>query len=489
MKSTALPRLHIPSRRRADLANGGYRGAAFTQQRAHIWAPLTDSRRELTSYTRSELVRRARFLRKNVGMIRGVAKSIIDHAVGTGIYPIPTTKDDAWNEAAFNYFFEIAKIADVTGKLTFWELQRCRTGAKFWDGEYFTINTESSSGVPQFQGIRAHNCGNYDIDPAASSAWHDGVRLDAIGRARAYRFRLADDTSKTVPAASVTHSWLVEDSDQVRGVTPLAHAINNLQDILETLGFEKGSVKNLSRTGYVITTESGEDEEEPGDHFTGGSASAAPDGLLQNVEQIFGNETRRLKIGEKLEAFKSDRPSPTFTGFIDYLGRDITTGVGLPYEFAWNPQALAGPSVRFALNKVRNAILEWRENEIQDSIPFYTYAIAKAINNGDLPPNPEWYKAEWLAGAEDPTIDGGRDSAANINDLKAGLTSFKRYFAARGLWWKKELEQKARESAYIDQLAKQYGISADRIHQLAPNNSGQPERTAAEPAAEEEAVT
>lgn len=471
------PRLSLPSRKRASFGSGGYNGALNTTQRGHIWAPLTDSKRELTHYTRSELVRRARFLRKNVGMIRGVAKSIIDHAVGTGIYPIPTTKDDAWNEAAFNYFFELAKIADVTGKLTFWELQRCRTGAKFWDGEYFTLNTASANGTPQFQGIRSHNCGNYDLEPDTAANWHDGVRLDPIGRARAYRFRLADDTTKTVPSTSVTHSWLVEDSDQVRGVTPLAHAINNLQDILETLGFEKTTLKDLSRRGAVITTESGEDEEEPGDHFNGGPSAPDDQGTLQNREEVYANEIKRLKTGEKLEAFTFDRPGQNFLTFIDYIGRDITTGVGLPYEFAWNPQALAGPAVRFALNKVRTAILEWRENEIQDSIPFYTYAIAHAINNGELPPNPEWWKAEWLAGAEDPTIDSGRDSAANINDLKAGLTTFKRHFAARGLWWKKELEQKARESAYIDQLAKQYGISSDRIHQLAPNNTGQPNQS------------
>lgn len=497
----STPRLHIPSRKaqlvpaapsvpstlgprpstkKASYGHGPYQAAGYSRTRSIIYAPLTDSRKELTHYTRTELARKANYLRKNVGMVRGVCASLVDHAIGGGIYAIPSTPDRAWNALAWDYFTEVCKIADITGRLTLQELQRARTEAKFYFGEMFTLHTESADGLwPQFQAIRSHLCANYDV--TEEDGWLDGIRLDSIGRARAYRFQLKGDGNfVTVPAGSVVHSWLPEDTDQHRGVSALAHAINNLHDIMDTLALEKESMKDNAAISRVIYNESGQVEEEPSTHYDaeGNEVDAAGNPLAPGdleplpLKAILGAEIPRLRIGEKMESFQSNRPSPAFMGFIEHLGRDITAGTGFPYEFAWNPQAITGPSVRLVLNKVKTAIRKWRNNEIQDTLPFYTYAIAKGIKAGRLPNNPHWYKVEWLADAEDPTIDGARDSAAEINDLKAGLTTFKRYYAARGLWWERELEQKAIEAELIDLLAKKHGISPDRIHQLAPNNTG-----------------
>src|SRR5690606_9122574 len=112
----------------------------------------------------------------------------------------PATRDDAWNERAWKWFWELAKIGDVTGKMTLWETQRMRTAAKFWDGELFTMHVKSAAGWPQYQVIRGHNCGNFG-DVNEKDGWVDGVKLDGVGRARAYRFALhGDDRYTTVPA-------------------------------------------------------------------------------------------------------------------------------------------------------------------------------------------------------------------------------------------------------------------------------------------------
>ncbi|RME67496.1 MAG: phage portal protein [Verrucomicrobia bacterium] len=449
---------------------GGYQGAGTSRNRTYISAQVTDFRKELTAYTRTELVRKARFFKKNIGLVRGVCKSLVDHAIGPGVYPIPATADDEWNEHVWGWFWEVAKIGDVSGRMTLWETQRMRTAAKFFDGEIFTLLTTSRSGWPQYQLIRAHNCGDFDVDPA--DGWVDGVKVDAVNRPRAYRFRLrGGDRYSTVNASAIIHSYLLEEPDQVRGVTPLAAAINKLHDAMDALAFEMQAVKDLSRTARVITTESGEDEE-PEKHFTSVEATGWEEGVSIKLEQLFGAEIARLKTGEKLESFGHDRPSPTFTGFLDYIGRDITTGTGFPYEFAWDPKGIPGPAVRFVLEKVRVACDEWRRNEIEDTLPFYTFAVARGIDLGEIPPRPDWWKVEWLPGAEDVTIDKGRESASAIANVKAALDNFKRYFARRGLWWKTELRQKAVEAAFIRDLAAEFGISEDRVHQLTANSGG-----------------
>jgi hypothetical protein len=471
MTRSSRPTLFDGRGRKLSWHPGGYQAAGFARSRSFISAQVTDFRRELDSYTRTELVRKARYLKKNVGMIRGVAKSLVDAAVGPGVFPIPATKDKFWNAASWEYIMEVAKIAEVSGKMTLWETQRVRTSAKFFDGEIFTILTKSESGWPQQQVVRCHRVGSFDVDE--EDGWCDGVKLDGKLRPRAYRFSLrGDDNYLTVPAQSVVHSYLLEESDQVRGVTPLAHAINGLHDIMDTLALEKESVKDLSRTARVITTQSGEYEEEPSDHFDEATGREENEESTLPLEKIFGSEIARLKLGEKLEAFRSDRPSPAFLGFLDYIGRDVTTGVGFPYEYSWDPKGIPGPAVRFILDKARKSSDEWFRNEVEDTFPFYTFAIACGIEQGHLKRNPEWYKVEWLKGAEDLTIDQGRDSKAAIENLKSGLDNFKRAFARRGLWWETELAQKAQEAQFIDVLANEYGISVDRIHQLAPNNSG-----------------
>lgn len=486
-RALILDQFGHPAARRAAHSPGGYSGAGVSSARSYISYTVADHRREVTSYTRSELARKAMFFKKNFGMVRGVAKSLVDHAIGPGIYPLPAATDptwstadlDGWNQRAWAWFTEIAKVAEVSGRMTLWEVQRVRTAAKFWVGGMFTLNTYSPSGWPQLQTIRAHNCGNFEVDESAG--WVDGVQVDAVNRPLNYRFRLRDGAFATIPAREIVHSYLLEESDQVREVTPLGHAINNLHDILDTLALEKGCVKESSRISRLLTTESGEAEEE-GNHFGGGSSGDDDAETTLRLEEVFGPEVKHLKIGEKMEQWQSSRPSPTFTGFLDYLGRDVTAGTGFPYEFAWNLSGLTGPATRTVLEKVRVAVDEWRRNEIEDTLPFYTFAMAHAVkhNLGGLGRAPaDWWRAEWIGGAEDVTIDKGRDAAQDRENIKAALDTFKRYYARRGLWWKTELEEKAREAGFIESLAKKYGVPADRIHQLA---QGQPAPAAKDPA-------
>lgn len=461
--------------RRATHAPGGYLGAGFSQRRSWLPGLVTDSRREYTAGARTELLRRARFMKKNVGLVRGIAKSLVDHAIGPGVFPMPATSDDAWNERSWKYMWELAKIADVSRRMTLWEAQRAKADAKFYEGEIFTAHLGLE--WPQFQLIRSHNCGSFDVNEG--EGWCDGVKLDAFNRPLAYRFRLAgEDRYATVKAASVVHSYMPEDTDDVRGKTALVHAITHLNDILDLLTLEMTAVKDNSLVARVIQTESGEDEDDEfAQRFRGGRSAAVDipeSALLHRWEEVFGGEVKYLKANESMKSFASARPSPTFTGFIDWCGKLVTNGCGFPYEFAWNPNDLKGPGVRFILEKVRLAVEAWRRDEIADTYAFYTYAVARAMETGELPRHPEWNQCEWIGGAPDVTIDKGRDGAQDRDNIKAALTTFKRHFASQGLWWKTELRQKAKEAAFIAELAEEYEIDPDRIHLLLQHAAAQP---------------
>lgn len=441
----------------------GYRGAEFSKSRGIMPGMVADSRDEITNWTRSELLRKSRYLKKNVGMIRGVAKALVDHAVGPGIFAIPNTSSDDFNAAAFDYFQQVAEIGDVSGRLTFWELQAERVKGKFFDGDGFLILTRSAHGWPQWQWIRGHNCGNFDVDERGAR-WRDGVRVDSVGRARAYRFRLDGGRHRTVDASHVVHSYMVEDSDQVRGVTALAHAINDLHDAMEAMQIEHEAIKDNSRVGRVIKTESGDDEEEDNYMLPEKSSDAASAGTLP-LEKIFGAEIVRLRENESLESFVSNRPSPTFMGWIDYIGRSVTVGCGFPYEWAWDPKGITGPAQRAVLEKVKTSSESWRMNEIADSRPFYVYSIAVGIQEGLIGAEAplDWWEHEWFSGARDVTIDRGRDGREMRESVLGGFTTLKEYHAAKGRWWQHEEEQRADEIIYRRQVAERKGLDPSQL--------------------------
>jgi len=429
-----------------------YRGAGYSKARSRIPGIIADSPVELNNGTRLELSRLSRFFKKNVGMVRGVSKSLVDHSIGSGIYPIPNTGDEAIDELYLAYFHKLANACDISGRLSFWELQRARVALKFFDGDCLTLLTRNNqTGLPNFQLFKSHNCDNFEIPKSETDAWIQGVKIGKFNRPIAYRLRGKNGKFFTVPARSIIHNMMIEEPDQVRGVSALAHAIEDLSDILDTLDLEKLAVKDNARISRVITNESGEDEDMgnfPTQESTEAASGFDPDESIA-LEKVFGGEIPRLKIGEKLESFASARPSPAFTGFIDWIGRSVTSGCGFPYEFAWNPKGLTGPAMRFVISKVVHSTRDWQANEVKDSRPFYTYAIADGIERKEIPDHPNKFEAEWVAGVEELTIDQTRADKSDMEKIKARLLTYKRYYAKRGLYWKKELREAAAEEKFL----------------------------------------
>jgi capsid protein len=431
-----------------------------------IWESLTDSYNELTAGSREEINKRAGWLFKNVGMVRGIYHDLIRYVVGPGIYAFADTGDADLDREYDRWYNDWCKLQDAGGRLTQYDKQRVRCGLKFLSGDCFTILTLSPTGYPQTQLVRAHNCASESGD-----GYIDGVKLGRANRALAYKFRLQSGGYKPVPVSQVIHSFMPLWGDEVRQVSCLAAAVCNLQDALESLVLEKGAVKDLSRTARVITpgaapTESELPTDDPLGTYTDGTT-------LEGVplEAVFGAEIVRLRQGETLSSFAPNRPSPTFTGFLEYLGREIFAATGWRYEFTWDPKSLTGPAVRHVIDSIERAVALWQEDEIGDTHRERAYAIAAAIDRGDLPFTPNWWRASYLPGAPRPSIDKGRDSAQDRENIKMGLDTYRALYGARGKRWQDELTQAADEAVFIQELAKERGIDPALIQQIAPNQT------------------
>jgi capsid protein len=98
----------------------------------------------------------------------------------------------------------------------------------------------------------------------------------------------------------------------------------------------------------------------------------------------------------------------------------------------------------------------------------WAHVITIGMQRGTIPQNNDWWKVEWQRPAA-ASVDYGREAAANLNDVRAGLRTYSEDYAERGLEWKDALRQRAIEAKHLDDLATEFGISPDKIATFSPN--------------------
>lgn len=119
----------------------------------------TDAKNELPTYTRNELVRRARYLEKNSGHIRGTLRDMKVYGIGDGIRPNAKTANSEWNRNAEEYFRAWSRRCDITNRFSFREVQALVSRAIDVDGEVFVVKTYDAHGMPKLQVVETHRLG------------------------------------------------------------------------------------------------------------------------------------------------------------------------------------------------------------------------------------------------------------------------------------------------------------------------------------------
>jgi capsid protein len=250
-----------------------------------------------------------------------------------------------------------------------------------------------------------------------------------------------------------------------------------LQDRDEILDHEVQGVKRAGAIGLAL--------EGQGNTGFFGPDTTSDDGITTD-KILGGGAIWNLPAGKTLKEIKNDRPGPNLQEFMDQILRAAAAGLGLPYEYLWKAD-LSGPSQRFVLAQAQR-----RFDEVAQAITSQLvsrvrlWALAKAIKRGDLTP-PRGMDRWWQAVYHTPqrtTIDAGRDSAADREDLKLGLTTMAHIYASRGEDWQEAVDQKIAEATYIRRKAEEAGLMASDV-QFIPNQPAPLTPPSAEPAVDQ----
>lgn len=458
MKNNVFSFLTSPLR---GLFSGGYEASVTTDERKDPPFIVADGRQELSSLSRLKLISKTRDLVRNFGFAREQVNAMEIYAVGDGIFPQPGTASDEWNTRAEKLFRTAFARPESSGRFSFGKLTRLVCRALDTDGEIFFVKIAGDvDNAPKLQTFEAHRVAP-DFDPM--EGLFDGIRFNAQGAPIGYRFVLDNGEVQEFAAENVIHVFAADRPSDAHGVPQLQHAVNALLDTREILATEKRGVKTINELTFAITSERAFSGATGGDYLFGGenmTSGTDPDALKR---QIGGGKVGKLAPGEKLETVNTNRPSPTFTGFLDYILRDASLG-NVPYEFVADSSKIGGAGVRLVVGRAARVFSRRQEELIEFFLdPVWKFFVGWAITTGRLPEIEDCFEVEWAC-PKSVSVDAGREAAQDRADVEGGFCSLSDYYAERGMKYRDEVRRIAADIRLARQTAEEFGVPPETVY-------------------------
>ena len=444
-----------------------------------------DTAGNVSEWSWREILSAARYLSANFGPIRESQTQIAEYSIGDAYNVQYKGRNRAWGLKMEEWIYEHDKACDVRG-LPY----DFRTGlildlvSIIRDGDCATVLVEGPDGLPMYQSIPAHRIGLVpSAEPVLSEGKYKGKRiingviLDEYNRPVAYRVFNSMDAEdfQDVPAGAMFMEYRPEFYDQARGLSWLAPCIYDAADIMDLRALLKTALKAEASITLVEHNEVGAPQ---------GLGSALVGGIVPGGENQQGNASPsveyfddstvryfRAGTGSKIEAPNSQRPSQNAREFSNDILRSAFAAMGWPLELH-NPDAMRGANTRMRIAQAMRTIEQVQRIADRIAIRKHTYAIAKAIELGILPPDEDWYKIEHQK-PRTLTVDNGRDTKADIELYKIGAKSLEELCAGNGRYWEEVVTQKVKEAAFISEQAMAAGVDPRSVQMLTPNEAPQ----------------
>jgi len=411
---------------------------------------------------RIRLMRRARDLDDNFSTVRAILTHFVIHTAGTLSYQA-RTGDTALDQDVEAYLNQWFKNCDLTGRHSLLCLTQLVFRATLVDGDCGVILVRDGDDL-KLQTVTADRIGR-DIDlDLNDTAYIGGILIDPRGRPQKYRVYERNRSGsylgfKEIDAEYFCHIANFTRPDEYRGRSVLAPMLDDAQDVADLIEYEKLAARWASSQAGVVKTEYGADEE---------LAS-----VLRGEKDQFGNEIKLtalepgrinyLNTGESMEMFKSgDRPAAAFANFVQYLENRMCRALGASARVILD-RTSAGPEARKDLRQAERTFDFWRyQLEAQFLNKVVRFALMDAAAKRLLPNAPEVTLGQWQWPGS-VSIDAGRDARADIELWRMGLATAAELYGEAGHDWQASMRQRAKEAAYIRELAEEMDVSPAEI--------------------------
>ena len=493
MPAATVPLYRVNERRRwhtggnnqlFDAAGSTQNPSATRRRRAPQLA--SDTRANISDWGWRELLSAARYLYGNFGPIRGAMWQMVTYAVGNAFQVQYIGRNREWGTRMEEAIYEADKICDVRGPSFDFKTSLCLDLLSMLrDGDCSTVLTESETGWPQFQSIPAHRIcsvgkikeGTVEDGPFAGRSITNGIIQNDAGLAIGFRVAIGAETHIDIPAGNLAMDYRPEFTDQPRGITWLASAIYDAQDLADIRGYLKTALKSEASITLIEHNEAGEAMDPTGSILRGTSTRTDNNELTAtpSVEHFDDATIRyfRANTGSKIEAPNSQRPSVQHQQFTFEILRSAFEALGWPIEF-YDPSALGGANIRLRVAQAKRTLESLQHIARRIAARKHTYMIAKLIKLGVLPLDEDWWKIEHKS-PRDLTVDNGRDTKADLELYVKGVITLDELCARNGTYWEEVQDQKIREAKRLNERCAEEGVDVQQVQMLTPNGNAQPQ--------------
>lgn len=444
----------------ATVQVGGIRSAP-TQNLWRNW-------RAETPAIAQERVKKSRFLQEALPFIGYLVSQLPEEALGDGLVPTSESKSPTFKKAATQYFDAWARspAVDIRRRFDFYTSQGMIAQTMIGDGEVFALKIKDDRAQALAQPLSNHafrrlqlqfltrdqlgNSGFRDLVANGTNfVWDAGVKFDALDIPQAYRILKQSATSALGsiaynrdyderPASQMLHIFADRHLNQRHGTPWLFSGDNSLFDSIDLRAVEKYANKIRAYFVGAITTQSGDAPAGVTRRISRGTDSEGADNGLRYIELAGGVSFPIFKEGEKIEFFHGQAYS--MAEIIARCWNEACFCLKFPPEYLINIAQLGSASVRMVLRKVKKALDRIRRPiREQYCQAIWEFVIGDAIERGEPWTKDEkgkiiedWRSVTWKGGV-DPSIDAGRDEAAEQNKIRSGIGTVEAYCDALGL--------------------------------------------------------
>lgn len=433
--------------------------AATTSKKRRTASPIMRSEdAELTVSQRRQLNASARDQRRNISIASWALRKHIDFVSSFDLQV--RTDDKALNEEIENImkWWSTANNCDIAGRHNLKRFIKIGEACRTIDGDvgFLRLNSGHMQAIESDR-IRTPNRLTSDKEITDLSEYVHGVKCNPAGRAISYAIHNRKGNGfeylNDVKASNMfLHAYYMR-FDQFRGISPMASAINTLQDLHESFDYNLIKAKMHALFGLAITSE---------DTASGFPEVDAEDGeeADENTEKYdvkLDGRPMKLELdrGDDVKVIESHTPSGEFQSYSELMIRLALLALDIPYIF-FNSKGSSYSAGRMDVLLYLKSAKSKREDNQELLNKITAWKLGQFIGSGILKlPKTMSYsdiKWEWLPNGL-PWIDPLKEAKANGEAISLKLKSRRTICMEQGYDWEEEHRQIQREEELIGEAA------------------------------------
>lgn len=461
-----------------------YDAAKSSPNRSSFVAYPTNSRRELTTATWKEVIKKSRALEANCAMFTRVLRKSSRHAVGSGIHFRCLSDDEAFNDAmrrSVEEWWNNPLVYSIDGSVDGWTSKRMLAEAIMLDGEgnaVFANHPESR--FPAIQMLDVFEIENPPLRTGEMMRdWDNGFRVNEYERPieAAVRTlpRLSGDLNRDyryIPTDSLVHLFRRRRARGHRGMPWAYSGVLQGIDALDLNALVTGTAKLHSALAVSVKGTGRRGKKGAIGKIQNAGGTTTPDADTQALEKVFGGGMINY-LGEngELQLHSSQHPGQNVLQFIEMLFHQLCVGFDVPFSVMWDMAKAGGTAARYDAEDAQSAFdllydqIVW--GFVRREVIWFT---ARAIKDGRLaaPKDPLWYSKLVFRGPRKLTVDVGRMASAFKTLTRNAGMSIPRFLEEQGLDAYEEMRDHIKFLKAVRGMCEEHGIDFTTVFEPTP---------------------